>query len=362
MRIANCKLINSFIYEFDVLLKSKGPDFELNAYQCAINTNLKTILKDTVESSFEFIIGTSEITNLPNTYARISKTDQQYKLIFGSLIGEDKITNNEKRIGSFRIKCSNQLNNLVLRIDWNDTKLLGPSLSKFKKVNENIFVSSEKNKSGIETDIKIYLEGAFKNNDMSTNLNDQNIIPLSQSFNISPWNYLGSEKVQKIPNKIVDWILVELRTKKNASSMVIRRAAFLKSDGSIVDLDGKSKLLFEDISADNYYLVIKHRNHLPIMSSQPIFFANKADQYDFTVAKNKAFGSDPMKEINGRFCMIAGDADKNEEINVLDYNEISKSIFITGYKNGDCNMDGIVNIVDYTMPGKNILRKTEVPR
>ena len=71
---------------------------------------------------------------------------------------------------------------------------------------------------------------------------------------------------------IVDWVLVELRTGTAAGTKVATRAAFLKSDGTIVDTDGTSPVQFTGLSAGNYYIVIRHRNHLAIMSaiSNPI--------------------------------------------------------------------------------------------
>ena len=52
--------------------------------------------------------------------------------------------------------------------------------------------------------------------------------------------------------------------------MVGRRAALLKSDGSVVDLDGSSQVKFKGIVPGNYYIVVRHRNHLPIMSANPV--------------------------------------------------------------------------------------------
>ncbi|MCB0744556.1 MAG: hypothetical protein KDC67_11675, partial [Ignavibacteriae bacterium] len=56
---------------------------------------------------------------------------------------------------------------------------------------------------------------------------------------------------------------------------VATRAALLKSDGSIVDIDGNSAVSFNGITSGNYYVVVYHRNHLPIISSQPITFSNE---------------------------------------------------------------------------------------
>ena len=77
--------------------------------------------------------------------------------------------------------------------------------------------------------------------------------------------YSQGESVGIIPSSdIVDWVLVELRVGTATSAGM--RAAFLKNDGTIVDLDGTSPVEFDGISSGNYYIVVKHRNHLAVMS------------------------------------------------------------------------------------------------
>ena len=64
--------------------------------------------------------------------------------------------------------------------------------------------------------------------------------------------------VGSIPNSdIVDWVLVELRTGTASDTKVAERAAFLKSDGTIVDTDGSSPVTFSGLSDGNYYVVIQ---------------------------------------------------------------------------------------------------------
>lgn len=73
----------------------------------------------------------------------------------------------------------------------------------------------------------------------------------------------------EIPENVVDWILVELRDKFDNSIIKYSRAAFLLNTGMIVDLDGNSLVKFE-LKEDLYFLTIKHRNHLSVMSKEPV--------------------------------------------------------------------------------------------
>ena len=60
---------------------------------------------------------------------------------------------------------------------------------------------------------------------MNTTLNG--VLPLTQPYNGSPWEYYGDEQVSEMPIDVVDWILVELRTGTAAATVVATRAAFL---------------------------------------------------------------------------------------------------------------------------------------
>ncbi len=141
---------------------------------------------------------------------------------------------------------------------------------------DNAFAGSnfavEKSFAMLETfvNLKVYLEGAYNSGSMSTSLNTLGNLPLKQPYNYSPFSYNGGEEVTCIPEGTVDWVLVELRSGTSADTRVSRRAAFLKSDGSIVDLDGASALKLYIITAGNYYVVVYHRNHLAVMSNSAI--------------------------------------------------------------------------------------------
>lgn len=116
---------------------------------------------------------------------------------------------------------------------------------------------------GVNVIIKIFLQGAYQNGEMTTLIS--NIMPLSHPF-LSEYN--GTENATSIPADVVDWILVELR--KPAETVVARRAAFLRKDGVIVDLDGFSPVFFGGTESGDYFVAVKHRNHLGVMTSSTI--------------------------------------------------------------------------------------------
>mgnify|MGYP003877703987 CR=1 FL=1 len=79
-------------------------------------------------------------------------------------------------------------------------------------------------------------------------------------------------------NAIVDWVFVELRSKDNMLQRIGTRSGLVQRDGDVVDLDGVSPLGFAGVSADSFYVVVRHRNHLGAMS---MLVAND-DVVDFT--------------------------------------------------------------------------------
>jgi hypothetical protein len=207
--------------------------------------------------------------------------------------------------------------------------------------------------------IKVFLEGAYAGGgSMRTSLNDAGIIPTAQPYNTSPWNYSGTEHVGSIPPGVVDWVLVQLRFGQTAT--VATRAAFLKSNGSIVDLDGSSALAFSGILPGNYYIVIRHRNHLAVMSAHAVVLGGLSATYDFTTGSNKYFGTtSAAKDVgSGVWGMIAGNADNSDQSCLeSDLNVIKAGILegASGYLLADIDMDGDVFPSDFAMSKLNVL-------
>ena len=123
----------------------------------------------------------------------------------------------------------------------------------------------------IYVDLKVLLEGAYAGSNMNASITET--VPNQQPFNTAPWSYVGTETASvTVGSDIVDWVFVELRTgasPSTATNIVQTKAGLLKSDGTIVDADGFTNLNF-GVAPGNYYIVIYHRNHLPIITPTAI--------------------------------------------------------------------------------------------
>ena len=217
----------------------------------------------------------------------------------------------------------------------------------------------------VTVNTKIFLQGPYSGSSMSTTLNSE--LPTGQPYSSSPWNYNGTENVAggffTSHTDIVDWVLVEIKN----SSMVTEgiRAAFLKSNGTIVDIDGTSPVVFKGRPDGNYYVVIKHRNHLAVMSTNTASLNASSSMYDFTTSTGKFYGGDAVNLGGGVYGMYTGDGDGDGQVISTDFNEFFPkfSSSATGYEMTDWNMDGDVTSTDFNLffPNFSQAKTTKVP-
>ncbi len=209
----------------------------------------------------------------------------------------------------------------------------------------------------IAVNIRVLLEGPYNpaTGFMNTGQNAAGVIPLSQPYNNTYWNYYGTESVPAgffaaNPN-IVDWVLVEIRSGLYPNQVLGISANFLKKDGLVVGLDGQSLPVFVNVPDGNYYAVVHHRNHLSIISRTMIALNANPSLYDFTTNYEKSYGVNPVKRTaDGRWAMYTGDANANGSVSTSDWNSFwKKETGQSGYLKSDWNLDGVVNQADYTL-------------
>jgi hypothetical protein len=124
----------------------------------------------------------------------------------------------------------------------------------------------------IKIDPIVFLQGPLFNQNtiglMNDDLRANNYIPTTSPYadqatvDTSVFTVTGN-------NAIVDWVWVELREENENTKIVASTSALLQRDGDVVGLDGNASLVL-NAAPDNYYVVIKHRNHLGVMSANPI--------------------------------------------------------------------------------------------
>ena len=212
---------------------------------------------------------------------------------------------------------------------------------------------------GLVVNAKVFLQGPYNagTNLMNNNLNTAGYIPNTHPYNVSPWYYGGTESVPSgfisSDTTIVDWVLIELRTSTPGSSTLYRKTGLIKTNGTIVDcIDGKSPVYFKDTASGNFYVVIRHRNHLSVMSAGTLFLTNHSPLYDFTSSLTRIYGGDAFAVNPGVYAMYAGDVNANGQVRyngslndrsyilaILNGNQMG---IIYGYYKEDVNMNAQV--------------------
>jgi len=208
-------------------------------------------------------------------------------------------------------------------------------------------VSTEQ--GGVLLTAKVFLEGAYDtaSDEMRTDLNSAGYIPLTSPYAEDP------RTVDAVPDNVTDWVLVQLRTSKTGS-VVVSRSAFLHKDGSIVADDGTTQQISLDISEGNYYIIIKHRNHLAIMSDETHYLSSTGSTvYDFSTGLDKYEGGNALliKSDPNVYGMYGGDIDQDGETTTTDYTTWYNQARIgaSGYTVTDIDLDSEVITTDYTI-------------
>jgi hypothetical protein len=212
-----------------------------------------------------------------------------------------------------------------------------------------------------EIDIQLLLEGPYTNVLMSTALNSAGQLPTDQPFDTAPWNYNGNETVAGPPIDMVDWMYVSFRRggPEDVGGLLnpFNRAFYAVDNGDLAIPNGSNSIR---VDPGWWYLVIDHRNHIPVMTATPVYLKwGQTTTYDFRTSADKAYGSPvAMKDLSGGFFgLFAGDANADGIVQALDFNVyIAQTLSgATGYQPADLTMDGQVQALDFNLYLANTL-------
>lgn len=223
---------------------------------------------------------------------------------------------------------------------------------------------------------KVYLQGAYAGAGvMNDNLRTLNLIPTTEPYSsIATYAHSGSgggetstaaivgSGAPASNDAIVDWVFVQLHDASTAA-VLSTRAALLQRDGDIVETDGISPLSMAGNAAGNYYISIRHRNHLGVRTPAALVGLSKTvtTAYNFTdnISKaytNVAFTNAPMATLaSGIYGMYGGNANSDAStrvtgsISISDYQRVlstlgGAAILTPVYSPADVNLDGTVRI------------------
>ncbi|OQX13716.1 MAG: hypothetical protein BWK73_11400 [Thiothrix lacustris] len=236
----------------------------------------------------------------------------------------------------------------------------GLSSSKLFKVS----VVNNATDDGVTLSVRTLLQGAYDSKTalMVDTLNTLGLLPNAQPYRAVPFNYAGTETLSTMVQEtagndaVVDWVLVELRT--NLNTLAASRALILQRDGDVVDAQTGSNLLhFAKVKAGNYYVSVRHRNHLGLVSASPASLSSTAKAFNFA-SSSMVVNGDETRIIAGTVALMwAGDINAsntlsangpNNDVTSLlgqvitagDNTQSNTNHILAGYLTTDINFDG----------------------
>ncbi|MFZ4542703.1 MAG: GEVED domain-containing protein [Saprospiraceae bacterium] len=248
----------------------------------------------------------------------------------------------------------------------------------------NIIASNKTGGFSLEFDIDHFTEfgafsgfgtsGAIKAKVFLNHVNTSNLLmddyvktlsnfPLSDPYAVAPYNSkfthvnntkiaIASPLIASITGNdaVVDWLFLEMRTGTPGSTTVVgSQSALLQSDGDIVDMDGSSALTFPSTPLGEYYLAIRHRNHLGFRTLNKVSLNLNPVLMDFTQNTIPLFGTSPLVVLGPALSVMqSGDSNSDGSIDSIDsiFWESQNGLFDDYLLNSDYNLDGSVDSID----------------
>ncbi len=217
------------------------------------------------------------------------------------------------------------------------------------------------------------LEGAVDQNstNMKTSLAQASLLPLTQPYANTSYAYNGTESIAaSAAVDMVDWLLLQFRDAGNPANIVYQKAVLLHKDGHLVDADGSYLIALDPSLTGSYYVSLCHRNHLDIMSAQPISASsNEFFSFDFTGSLSDLFhstnsNSPAAKQMgpNGAWVMMSGDVTATDAVSAADLRKAGLNLNQSGFQAGDVNFSGSITQQDLNMILQNFFKNSQVPK
>ena len=158
-------------------------------------------------------------------------------------------------------------------------------------------------------------------------------------------------------NAVVDWVRVELRPAAQPTLIAATRQGLLQRDGDVVSASGSGPLSFT-VGSGNYYVVVRHRNHLGAMTAAPVSLSATTSVVDFRSSSTLTYGTNARRVVGSTLALWAGNTTGNDRLQYTgtgnDRDPILTAIggtlptnTVTGYRSEDVTMDGVTK---YTGP------------
>lgn len=218
------------------------------------------------------------------------------------------------------------------------------------------------------------LQGAMPVSGTAMRTDINSIIPLSDPYGVGV-------SASSIPVTAVDWVKIELRSgtgPESATTVVAATAALLLNDGTVKSADGL-RMNFAGVADGNYYVAIKHRNHLGVITNDAVALTvgtRTLDMSSVSIWGNPLVSANtPTTTANGVRVLWGGDANGNGKVTYnggtndreavlaqLNFDILNEGLTYqsedvnlngkTSYNGGTNDRESILQILDFSITGE----------
>ncbi|MCB0792453.1 MAG: beta-propeller fold lactonase family protein [Flavobacteriales bacterium] len=200
--------------------------------------------------------------------------------------------------------------------------------------------------------LRANMEGAYDGTAMRSDLRDNGVLPNTDPYGMG---------VQANPDVLaftglaspVDWAMVELRDNSDPSVVVDSKPVLVQRSGNLMDATGEQTIVFAGVPAGDYHVVVRHRNHLGVMTYDPVLLQDMGTLIDFTEPATATWGTNAQKNDNGVMVAWMGDVTGDGVIKYTGANNDRDPILVriggtiptataNGYYPEDVNLNGTV--------------------
>jgi uncharacterized repeat protein (TIGR01451 family) len=136
---------------------------------------------------------------------------------------------------------------------------------------------------GVALRARTVLQGAMVNNGdtglMRDDLRAKGYLPTKEPYTeLQGFDHVGNGGGETVnpslfditgPSAVVDWVLLELRPKSSPGDVLATQSVLVTRDGDIINASGDSIIVFQNVLPGDYFVAVKHRNHLAMMTLYP---------------------------------------------------------------------------------------------
>lgn len=207
--------------------------------------------------------------------------------------------------------------------------------------------------AAVTVNLKAFLQGPYDSTSglMTDSLRTLNFIPLTNPYSGST-AVTASQLTTTGSNAVVDWILIELRSQSNSTNIVASQPALILRNGNIVSASGAASISI-NVANDYYFVSLKHRNHLPVMTKFANYLTSTSTTIDFSSLSTQLHSNTAVKTIGTINAIVNGDVNADGKISYTGTNNDRDPILVriggsvptaivNGYYPEDVNMDGTV--------------------